>query len=100
MYTRIFAKLSNVRDDKTQKQDWEEGGRRQLFVASKCSKKLSKERGCIETFNVSLLGCIPTNCLETIFNFERILKVNKNVNLNSCLVAALSTSMKARSALN
>ena len=35
MYTRIFAKLSNIRDDNTQKQDWEEEGRRQLFVASK-----------------------------------------------------------------
>ena len=52
----------------------------------------------VETFNMSLLGCIPTNCLETTLNFERILKVNKNVNLNSCLVAALT--IKARSALN
>ena len=39
-------------------------------VASKYSKKLLKEKGCIETFNLFLLGCLPTNSHETSSNFE------------------------------
>ena len=54
-------------------------------------RKIVKKKGCTETFNLFLMGCLPTNCHETIFNFEIIFKLYKNVNLNSWLVYCKSS---------